>query len=107
MAELSTNARAQVWRGIMRYISSQRLPCEVTKFQLYNPANNTGAIADVDAWIDSRVGLTAPDTVGFNGAINASYRAGISADIKALIFIAVAAARRGPEFVRSIFGEID
>lgn len=105
MALLSVTDRTRIWRALQRRWSNDRDSCNATKYQLYNPATDTGAIADVDAWRDSRTGLTAPDTVGFNGAFNASYRALFTPNQKTDIFIAVVAMSRGVEYLRSVFGD--
>lgn len=100
MANLSVAIRTQIWRGSMRYWSDLPAddvdkPINATKFELYNPSNNTGMIADIDAWIDTHTGNTTDDNVGLNGAINASYRTKFSVGQKGFIVMAVAAARTG------------
>lgn len=107
MATLSVADRTRVWRGLMRRWSADRTPCAATKGQLYNPTANTGAVADVDAWIDGRTGNTAPDTVGFNGALAVAIRTALTADQKTDLLIAVAAMRRGLAYLQSVFGEVD
>lgn len=88
MADLSVADRTRIWRGLMRRWSNDRVPCGFTKTALYNPANNTGAIASVDTWVDTHQGNTTPDSVGMNGAL-------------------AVAMRRGIEYLKSVFGEVD
>lgn len=91
----------------MRRWSRDGAACSFIKDELYDPVTDTGMIADIDAWVDSRAGLTAPNNNGFNGAISASYRSKASADQKTDLLIAVAAMRRGINYLRSIFGETE
>jgi len=91
----------------MRHWSNERIPCAFIKSELYNAQADTGMIADVDSWIDTRQGINAPDTVGFNGCFNVSYRNKPSVDQKTEIFLMIAAMRRGVEFARRIFGETE
>lgn len=107
MALLSIQDRTRVWRGLMRRWSKDRIVCNFLKTSLYNPASDTGCIADVDAWRDPRAGLTSPDLVGINGAINITYRAQFSPEQKTDIFIAVTAMARGLDYLKSIVGEVD
>lgn len=107
MAELSVQDRTRVWRGLMRRWSTDRVPCGFTKLDLYNPQANTGAIASVDAWVDTHQGNTTPDNVGMNGALSVPMRSALSAEQKTDILIAVVAMRRGIEYLRSVFGEVD
>lgn len=100
MAALSVSDRSKIWRGLMRYWSN--LPSgdtdkgvSASKFELYNPTNDTGCIADIDNWIDTHSGNTSSDTVGANGAINSSYRSKFTVGQKGLIVMAVAAMRTG------------
>ncbi|HXF44871.1 MAG TPA: hypothetical protein VNK91_02015 [Burkholderiaceae bacterium] len=107
MAALSIADRTRVWRALMRRWSNERTACAFLRAQLYDPAANTGAVAETDAWVDTHSGLTTPDTIGYNGALNVTMRAALSINQKTDLFLAVAAMRRGPDYVRSVFGEID
>jgi hypothetical protein len=107
MAELSVADRTRIWRGLMRRWSHDRIPCSFTKFDLYDPSTNSGAIADLDAWVDTHQGNTTPDNVGMNGALAVAMRSALSAEQKTDILIAVAAMRRGIEYLKSVFGEVD
>lgn len=107
MAALSVADRTRVWRGLMRRWSKDGEPCPFLKGALYNPVANTGAVADIDDWIDARTGLTAPNTTGFNGALAAGMRTGLTANMKTDLLIAVSAMRRGIDYLRSVFGEVD
>lgn len=100
MAALSIAVRTQIRRGCMRYWSN--LPSgdtdksvSATKYELYNPNDNTGMIADVDNWIDTHSANTSADTVGLNGGINANYRAKFTTGQKGVVVMAVSAARTG------------
>lgn len=90
----------------MRRWSNDRVPCGFTKFDLYNPQADTGAIADIDEWIDTHQGTTG-DTVGANGSLEVGMRSALSADQKTDILIGVVAMRRGIDYLRSVFGEVD
>lgn len=72
----------------MRRWSSDHVPCGFTKFDLYNPNTDTGAVANVDTWVDTHQGNTTPDNVGMNGALSV-------------------AMRRGIEYLKSVFGEVE
>lgn len=107
MADLSVADRTRIWRGLMRRWSNDRLPCGFTKTALYNPANNTGAIASVDTWVDTHQGNTTADNVGMNGALVVAMRTAMSAEQKTDVLIAVVAMRRGIDYLKSVFGEVD
>lgn len=112
MAALSVADRTKVWKGLMRYWSA--LPSgdsdkgvSASKFELYNPGNDTGCIADVDNWFDTHTGNTSSDTVGMNGAINASYRSKFTVGQKGLIALAIAAMRTGnANLLRGALGQV-
>lgn len=78
----------------------------ITKFDLYNPTADTGAIVDTDNWIDTHGGNTA-DTVGYNGALQNPYKTNAGVALKTLVFCAVAAMRVSEGFARQLFGEVD
>lgn len=113
MAALSVENRTRIWRGLMRYWST--LPvgdadksAAFSKFELYDANANTGLIADLDNWLDTHAGTTAPDTVGANGAINSSYRTKFTTGQKGLTVAVIALLRTGNvEFLRRIVGEVD
>ena len=107
MALLSVTDRTRVWRGLMRRWSNGGESCAFLKSHLYDPTLDTGAVVDVDAWVDGRQGLTAPDTVGFNGGLNVAYRALFTATQKTDLLLAVAAMRRGVGYIKQILGEVD
>jgi len=107
MADLSIADRTRIWRGLMRRWSRDRVTCGFTKFDLYNPVSNTGAIADVDTWVDTHSGNTAANNTGMNGSLAVAMRTALSAEQKTDILIAVAAMRRGIDYLRSVFGEVD
>lgn len=107
MALLSVTDRTMMWRGLMRHWSNARVTCSFPRIHLYDPVSNTGAIADADNWLDTHSGLTSADTVGFNGALSATYRALLTAQQKNDPAMAVAAMRRGANYARSILGDLD
>ena len=107
MAELSVADRTRIWRGLMRRWSNNRTSCAFTKFELYNPNNNTGAIADLDTWVDTHSGNTTPDTVGLNGALPVGMRTAMSVEQKSDLLIGIVAMRRGLIYLKSVFGEVD
>ena len=109
MAELTVESRTKIWRGLMRFLSRNAASFPVTgltKFDLYNPATNTGGIAETDAWIDTHGGNTC-NTTGFNGGLTEPYKGNAGLALKTLVFCAVAAFRVSESFARLIFGEVD
>lgn len=107
MAAMSVADRSRVWRGLMRRWSRDRTTTAFLKGALYNPTNNTGAVAGVDDWVDTHGGTTTPDTVGMNGSLTAAMRTAMTAEQKTDLLIAVAAMRRGIGYLKSVFGEVD
>lgn len=107
MATLSVADRTRVWRGLMRRWSDTRTSCGATKYNLYNPSLDTGAIADIDDWVENHQGTTSADTIGMNGALSAPMRTILIAEQKTDILIGVVSMRRGIEYLKSIFGEVD
>jgi hypothetical protein len=107
MAVLSIADRTRIWRGLMRRWSADQVVCSFLKNDLYNPSDDTGAVADVDNWRDAHSGNTSVDTVGFNGALSVAMRSALSAEQKTDLLIADAAIVRGVDYLRSVFGEVD
>lgn len=110
MAALSVADRTRILRGLMRYWSAPdtRQSAPFSKFDLYNPVANTGAVADTDNWQDTHGGNTSADSVGFNGALAANMRTGLTLQMKGELFVAIALARTGNiELLRRVFGEVD
>ena len=107
MALLSIADRTRVWRGLMRRWSADLTTCAFSKLDLYNPTANTGAIADTDGWQDTHSGNTSADTVGYNGSLTVAMRTALTANQKTDVFLAVAAMRRGIDYLKSVFGEVD
>jgi hypothetical protein len=105
MAALTITDRTRIWRGLMRYWSDTHTPIGVLKSDLYNPTANTGAIADSDAWIDTHGGNTAPDTIGYNGALAVAVRNGLTTTQKTEMFCAVAAYRASPTLAAKLFNQ--
>jgi len=89
----------------MRRWSKDGALCNFTKQALYNPQTDTGAIASVDTWIDTHQGNTTLDNIGMNGSLSIAMRSALSAEQKTDILIAIAAMRRGAEYLRSVFGQ--
>lgn len=89
----------------MRKWSREGTTITLTKFDLYNPTANTGAVANVDDWLDSHAGLTG-DTTGFNGCFAANVRAALTTSQKALFLCVVAACRVDVATVRKLL-EVD
>lgn len=92
MAQLSTEDRQRIWRGLMRYWSGEWEAVDGDKAELYT------TVAETDAWIDD-------NQASFNGAL--TYAANYTATQKTLIFCAVALARVSIAFLRRVLGEVD
>lgn len=105
MAALSVQDRTRIWRGLMRKWSKEGVTLSFTKYALYDPIANTGAVADVDNWLDARAGLTG-DTVGYNGCFAANMRAALNTSQKAFMLCVVAACRVDGATVRKLL-EVD
>lgn len=108
MAALSTGVRTQIWRGVMRYWSAGREACAFTKFDLYNPTANTGAIADLDNWADTHSANTTPDTVGINGALSVGMRSAMTTTQKGFLMACILLARTDNiDLLRRVVGQVD
>lgn len=109
MAALTVQQRSQIWRGAMRYWSAQREATSFSKYDLYNPGENTGAIANLDDWFDTHSGNTTQDNVGVNGSLSVAMRSALTLEQKGLLVMAVAAMRTGNiDFMkRALSAEID
>ena len=83
MATLSTEDRARIWRGLMRYWSNTRTACAVSKDELL------AAVEATDAWIDN-------NQASFNTALPEAARNGLTTVQKTLLFCCVAAMRVSP-----------
>ena len=94
MAELSSEGRAQVWRGMMRYLSKTREPIAIIKSDLQS------AVIATDVWIDN-------NAASYNAALPAAAQAGLTATQKTLLFVAVALARSSADLLRRVFGRVD
>lgn len=103
MAALSQAAKNQVLRALMRYWST--IVDEETAFT--EPVLAI-AITDADNWIDTHEGNTSPDTIGYNGALDAAtFRTQATAGQKNDTFIFVAARRRSVDILKKLFNEVD
>lgn len=95
MAALSNNTRLQLWRGIMRYWSSQQETVgAITKADLQ------AAVNAADDWADSVASA-------YNTALPATFRTNATAAQKALLLAIVVLARFNANAVRSVLGEVD
>ena len=94
MAELSSEDRAKVWRGLMRHWSSVWEQHGLVKDELLAAVNAT------DTWIEN-------NQSSYNSALPAAAQAGLNAAQKTLLFCAVALARVSIPFLRRILGEVD
>lgn len=108
MATLSVAARQQVWRALMRWWSEEREQTpNFTKTDLYDSGADTGAIAEIDDWLDARLGNTAPDTVGLNGALSDPFKTNATNDQKSDALVFVQARRRSVDILKKLFREVD
>lgn len=109
MAALSVADRTRIWRGAMRFWSAKlEVTPNITKFDIYNPNTDTGAVADMDNWFDTHGGNVAPDTIGFNGALSTIIKTNLTIQQKLLLAIAVECMRYGDvDLLRRILGEVD
>ena len=94
MAELSTEDRQRIWRGLMRLWSQERAAVAIAKADLLAAVNAT------DTWIDD-------NQAGYNSALPEAARNGLTTAQKTLIFCAVALARVSISLLRRVFGEVD
>jgi len=83
MAELSTDDRARIWRGLQRYWSNLREVVGLSAPDLLAAINAT------DAWIDANAG-------SYNAALPVAARTNLSAGQKVLMFCSVALMRVDP-----------
>ena len=94
MAELSVEDRTRVWRGVMRWWSSERETIGLSKDDLLAAINAT------DAWIDD-------NQASFNTALPQAARDNLTTAQKTLLFCVVALARVSIAFLRKVVGEVD
>jgi len=94
MAELSTEDRQRIWRGLMRYASNRSESIGLTKADLQAAVNAT------DTWINT-------NQASFNSALPSAAQNAMTPEHKTLMFVAVAMARISIPFLRKIFGEVD
>jgi len=94
MAELSTDARKQILRGLMRYWSMLFEPVA-----LETKADWLAAVNATDTWIDD-------NAANFNSALPVAAQSGLTATQKTLLFCVVALRRAGVSFLRRIVGEV-
>lgn len=101
---LTIEERTKVWRGIMRLMSSYPSlfvwDGDLTKFDLYDPSLNSGAIADADNWTEA-------NQSSFVSSLDQAFRDGTSAEIKVLILCAIVAMRVSEDFARKILGGLE
>lgn len=95
MATLSEADRLRVWRGLMRYASSQGMELDgMVKSDLKDAVDAT------DDWIDA-------NQSSFNTALPSAAQTNLTLAQKTLMFCVVAVMRVDPEFVRRLLGVID
>ena len=95
MAELSTEDRQRVWRGLMRYWSSLRETlADISKSDLL------AAVGATDTWIEN-------NQASYNTALPATFRTNATLAQKTLLFCIVAAMRVSRDFARRLVGEVD
>ena len=95
MALLTETERQQVWRGLMRYWSTQLEPLSsIEKAELRQ------AVDDTDQWIED-------NQTSYNNALTLAVRDNATAAQKTLLFCAVAAMRVSPAFARALMGRVD
>ena len=94
MAELSTEDRERIWRGIMRWWSNVREPVGISKDELLAAVNAT------DIWIDS-------NQASYNTALPVAARDNLTQAQKTLLFCCVALTRVSIAFLRRVVGEVD
>ena len=103
---LSVQARTQVWAGLMRLWSKNNEPTPgINKFDLYNPATDTGAIASADLWLDTNTAATTSGP-GFNNALPAVVRNNLTTSQKSVLLAAVMLRRYDVEALKSLL-EVD
>lgn len=95
MAELSTEDRQRVWRGLMRWWSKLWEPVAVlSKSELLAAVNAT------DTWIND-------NQAAYKQSLSQTARDNLTAAQMTLLFCGVALARVSIDFLRQIFGEVD
>ena len=92
---LTTEERAKVHRGLMRYWSRLNEPVGAI-----SKADLLAAIGDLDDWIED-------NQAAINAALPLPFRTEATAEQKTLVFCAIAAARQSIAFARQLFGEVD
>lgn len=95
MAALSTPARQQIWRGLMRFWSAA-----LSALAGCTKADVQAAVNAADDWADA-------NAASFNSALPSAFRTNASASQKALLLAVVLLARYDPNAVRALLGEVD
>ena len=94
MAELSTEDRLRIWRGLMRYWSKLREEMALDKEGL------AAAVAATDTWIDE-------NAASYNAALPVAARTALTATQKTVLFCVVALARVSIVALKRLVGEVD
>lgn len=94
MAELSTEDRLRIWRGLMRYWSQLREAVALDKDEL------AAAVAATDTWIDE-------NAASYNTALPVAARTALTATQKTVLFCVVALARVSIVALKRLVGEVD
>jgi hypothetical protein len=96
MAQLSTQVRQQIWRGMTRFWSNERSVLSgMIKTDIQAAVNAT------DTWIDD-------NAASFNSALPTTFRTNATTVQKTLLFCTVALARVGSTaLLQQLLGEVD
>ena len=95
MAELSTNDRLSIKRGLMRYTSRERETWNnLTKDDL------EAAVNAADTWAND-------NAASFNNALPVTFRTNASNGQKSLLLAVVVLMRYNPTLLRALVGELD
>ena len=94
MANLSTDDRRRIWRGLMRRADLFGGVSGVRKTDLQD------AIDATDNWIEA-------NQAAFNAALPVTFRTNATSAQKTILFCAVALARVSIALLRGVLGEVD
>lgn len=95
MATLTEADRQKIWRGLMRYWSS-----DWTLMSGFNKSELRDAVNATDDWIES-------NQASFNNALPEPAKSNLTQPQKTLLFCVVALARVSIPFLRKVLGEVD
>jgi hypothetical protein len=95
MAALSTTIRQQIWRGLMRYWSTQ-----LSTLTGMTKTDIQAAVNAADDWADA-------NAASYNTALPTAFKNNATAAQKALLLAMVVLARHDSNLLRSILGTVD